>query len=119
MNTRTACVASALAILCAALPISVYANDDLLRAAARGNLNQVRRQLDEGADIDYRDEVGQTALALAAQNGHVPVVQELINRGAAINVLRTDGRTPLHMAAGSGHTEIVRALIAARAASVW
>ena len=54
-------------------------------ATNAGDLNRVCALLDEGADIDARDEHGQTALMNAAYRGDAELVQLLIGRGASLN----------------------------------
>ena len=78
------------------------ASDDLLNAAYYGDLPKVRTLLARGADIDFSDGTGHTALTYATQQGQESVVKELLRRGAAVNVLRVDGQTPLHFAAAGG-----------------
>lgn len=56
--------------------------------------------IDRGANLDARDEKGETPLHLAASVGADPeVLLHLITRGADINAVGDDGRTPLHIAA--------------------
>lgn len=54
----------------------------LHRAAAAGDVTRVVSLLDQGADIDARDEQGQTPLDWAASAGRVRVFKILIERGA-------------------------------------
>ncbi len=65
-------------------------------------LESVRLLLDAGADIDARDQLGETALAIACQDVLGPdhqVVSLLIERGADVNAAGSKGRTPLMYAA--------------------
>ncbi len=54
-------------------------------AAARGDIGEVRKLIQDGADINrhgddqYRDK---TALVFAAENGHADIVELLLNQGA-------------------------------------
>jgi ankyrin repeat protein len=64
----------------------------LVEAAKRGDLPEVRRLLQEGADVNQRGQYGVTALSEAAYKGHLPVVQELLTvPGIDINVRDDDG----------------------------
>jgi len=74
-------------------------------------LGPLRRILDEGAEIDVENEVGQTPMLLAALGGHEAVVQLLIDNGAEINVHDYDGHAPLLYAALSGDEPVVNLLI--------
>ena len=95
---------------------------DLRRAAARGDLDTVRRILKTPADINARDKNGFTPLMLAAQYGHTEVVQALIDGGALVNLkadsVEGDHWTALMLAVSSlynGNADIVRILIKAGA----
>ncbi len=94
---------------------AAHASDDLLNAAYYGDLPKIQILLARGADIDFSDGTGHTALTYAAQQGQEGAVKELLRRGAAVNVLRVDGQAPLHFAAASGELPIVDALVAAHA----
>jgi len=85
----------------------------LTGAAARGDINEVNRLLDEGADLNEKDGNGFTAIALAAMNGKSNMVKLLADRGADVNIKELGGGwTPLHLAvARTADIETVRALI--------
>ena len=86
------------------------------RGAARyGDVERLRRLLDDGADVNARDRYHQTALMLAAQGGHASVVRLLIERGADLDVAAKFSLTALMLAVIGGHTEAVRLLVAAGA----
>lgn len=55
---------------------------DLRRAADRGQLDLVRKRVDEGLDVSAPDSRGRKPLYLAAFQGHVAVVRLLLDRGA-------------------------------------
>jgi len=81
-------------------------------AARNGNLNRVRALLNSGANINTRDNVGQTALIHAATPGHLEVVRLLLNRGANINTRDDEeGGTALIYAASSGQLPLVKLLL--------
>jgi ankyrin repeat protein len=67
------------------LPASIAREDAdvLVRAAGRGEVNQVRLMLDLGIRPDGRDEAGATALHQAAWRGQVDVVRLLLDHGAS------------------------------------
>jgi ankyrin repeat protein len=72
----------------------------------------VRRLLDQGADANARDELGQTPLHHAACNDHRDVAELLIRRGAVVTARDNVGRTPLYISAICGHLELNQLLIA-------
>lgn len=87
-------------------------------ACMSGNLNQVRRLLDQGHAVNIRDNAGWMPLHEAANYGHSDIVKLLIERGASINDKggkMCDGVTALHDACGNGNLEVVEALLDAGA----
>lgn len=94
-----------------------------LHSAARMGFPEiVERLLQAGAEIDARDQIGNTALCEAAGAGHTNIVSMLIEAGARVDergaywcdgVIRvlTPGCTPLIVAAMSGHTEVIKLLL--------
>jgi hypothetical protein len=83
---------------------------EVLECARYGELDDLRALLDAGADVNYRDAGGNTALHRAAGNGHADIISLLIERGAAF-VANSNGNTPLHWAALNGHAAAVSALL--------
>jgi ankyrin repeat protein len=81
------------------------------------NLNLVNDLIALGANLDWQDEFGWTALFKAVRFGESGIVQMLIGAGADVNVQNDNGHTPLHVAAfiHMGKTEIARMLIDAGA----
>ena len=69
----------------------------LFLAAGEGRLDVVRYLLDEGADVNAREGLGNTALAEATYYGHIAVIKELLFRGADINAIG-EGGTALDIA---------------------
>jgi ankyrin repeat protein len=54
----------------------------LIVAAFEGNKEVIEQLLAKGADIDAKDNEGNTALSLASARGHTAVVELLKARGA-------------------------------------
>lgn len=86
-------------------------NEDLVEAACRGGLKDVRSLLDAGADINHRDRYGRTALIRASREGYGEIVDLLLQKGAQVNLADAYGDTPLTEAAISGWYEIVETLL--------
>src|SRR5713101_9572583 len=63
----------------------------LFIAAGEGRSDVVRYLLAEGADVNAREQFGDTALTEAAYYGHVALVKELLAHGADINAVGNDG----------------------------
>ena len=58
----------------------------LMRAAVKGQVNEVRALLQKGAEVDAKHPFGFTALMIAAHEGKAEVVKVLLNAGANPNV---------------------------------
>ena len=59
--------------------------DDITLAAKIGKQNRVQELINEGVDIDKRDNHGYTALMISAFNGTTETVKKLIEAGADVN----------------------------------
>ncbi|MBA3019097.1 MAG: ankyrin repeat domain-containing protein [Proteobacteria bacterium] len=84
----------------------------LMKAAKTGDVKAVNALLEQGADIDERNEGG-TALIWAAHYGSTSIVKLLLDKGADVNA--TDyycGWTALYSAVWGGHADIVQILLA-------
>ena len=89
-------------------------------AAKIGDINTVRRCLDEGADVNMAGPKGHTPLFVAADYDKPDIVRLLLDSGAIHGKRTNHGHTPLHVAARNGSVRIVEMLIAAGAAvDVW
>jgi hypothetical protein len=85
-------------------------------AAFRGDVETVRKLLDQGANVNEDNHWAcsswaGTALHCAAVQGNVEVAQLLIERGANVNAITSYGYTPLMMAAWFGHAKMVQLLL--------
>jgi len=68
-------------------------------AIHRGNVQEVRRLLEAGADADFQHLHSLwRPIYWAAMSGNVEIVRLLIDSGARVNVLDAGGSSPLHMA---------------------
>ena len=86
----------------------------LMRATANENPEAIRALLDAGADVNARDDGGETALMKAASD-NVEAVRALLAAGADVSARSKDGETALMKAASGGDAESVRALLSAGA----
>ncbi len=87
-------------------------NKQLLKAAETGNAQAVEEALAQGADVNYTDNTGKTALMNACAKGHRKIARILIKHGADVNHAdRYCCMTALQDAAWNGYGKIVRLLI--------
>jgi ankyrin repeat protein len=88
------------------------ANERLLKAAESGDPVGVSSALQEGADVNAKDQYNNTALNSAALFGHGEVVKTLLEAGADIeNRGSGGGLTPLANAASRRHFAIAQTLL--------
>lgn len=85
-------------------------NASLLRAAASGDTETVKRMLDGGAQIGVKDRFGDSALHLAIKQKHPDTAAVLISRGANVNQPNTLGDTPLHVSVYTKQQELAAQL---------
>ena len=83
----------------------------LLEASEKGNINDVTLLLEVCADIEIKNEMGNTPLILASRSDHEEIVEFLIEKGANVNAKNRCGSTPLGGASVYGNTDIVQILI--------
>ena len=93
------------------LAVSAYAANDSLLFKARDKA-EIEALLAKGADINARNNEGDTMLLLAASSGKKDIVEWLLAKGADVNAKGMDEETPLHRAAYSGEKDIAELLLA-------
>ena len=82
-------------------------------AAYVGDLTRVKRFVEQGTDVNTKDnELKWTPLHWAVFAGYQNVVEFLLAKGANINAKDEFSGTPLHHAAGAGAKELVKLLLA-------
>lgn len=87
-------------------------NNNLFIAAKSGNLNEITRLLNSGANVNSISDQGLTPLHAAAQNGSREVVELLLAKGANVNAKSKYGGTPLLGAVSMNRTDVVALLVA-------
>jgi ankyrin repeat protein len=94
-------------------PLSYGQNEmRLWHAAASGDLEEVKSQIQHGSDVNLKGPGGFNALNAAARNGHLEVVQYLVEHGA--NIDQSDNhlhKTALLAASFQRHFDIVKYLV--------
>ncbi|RWS03465.1 protein phosphatase 1 regulatory subunit 16A-like protein [Dinothrombium tinctorium] len=87
----------------------------LLEAAARNDVEEVRRLLMLGVSPDSTNEDGLTALHQCCIDDSEEMMKLLIDFGANVNAKDSEQWTPLHAAATCGHLHLVKYLISKEA----
>jgi hypothetical protein len=87
-------------------------NEELLVAARKSNVEQVKALLAKGADVDAKSPYGATPLFFACDRGNDQIVKILLDAGANPNVQDTFYEaTPLGWASGKKNPEVIRLLL--------
>ncbi|NWV86536.1 MYPT1 phosphatase, partial [Dasyornis broadbenti] len=81
------------------------------KTKVNGDTEEVLRLLERGADINYANVDGLTALHQACIDDNVDMVKFLVENGANINQPDNEGWIPLHAAASCGYLDIAEYLI--------
>ncbi|XP_030631508.1 protein phosphatase 1 regulatory subunit 16A [Chanos chanos] len=86
--------------------------DECRGAKERNMLEDIRKLVETGANLNSRDDHGATLLHIAAANGYVSVGEYLLERRVSVEEKDNDGWTPLHAAACWGQLQMVELLVA-------
>ena len=86
-------------------------DDRLNPSRQNGDIAAVQRALGQGANIEAKGPLGDTALIVAASYDKVDVVGLLLQRGAKIEARGDSSFTALIDAASSGNADVVKLLL--------
>lgn len=87
-------------------------NEKLQNAAHRGHLEDIKKLVEQGAEIDNtHNAILWTPLHRAAQRGYYELVNYLIEKGANVNAKSNKNETPLHLAAQMDVMESIVSLV--------
>ena len=85
---------------------------EFLAACRQGDTAEARDCLGRGANPNYKDDTGSTALIEAAREGHLGIAELLLEHKAEVNVQEDIGQyTAIMAAADFGNKDIVQLLI--------
>ena len=106
------------AAVVAAAPLAYGADDGELSLNARflvyarnADAAGIERALRDGAAVNSRNRLGESALIIVLKKDRVDLATVLLTAGADVNQPAVNGITPLMAAAYGGHTEFVRVLL--------
>jgi hypothetical protein len=86
-------------------------SDDAFAAVRRGDAYRLKALLDDGVDVNVKDEQGFTLLMRATQEGATDAVKELLLHNADPEMKSDAGLTALMLAATNGNVEIAKLLM--------
>ncbi|XP_010717120.1 ankyrin repeat and KH domain-containing protein 1-like [Meleagris gallopavo] len=87
-------------------------NRSLAEACSDGDVNAVRKLLDEGRSVNEHTEEGESLLCLACSAGYYELAQVLLAMHANVEDRGNKGDiTPLMAAASGGYVDIVKLLL--------
>ena len=84
---------------------------NLYRAIQVGDLDQIKRHLYWGTDINTPDPDGEMPLHVAAARNRVVIARQLLDHGADIDAVNGAGETPLYVALKYGKTQVAELLV--------
>jgi len=84
----------------------------LFAACVQGDFDHAKLLVEQGVDVNVRDDDGITALILACTFGHDQIAKMLIERGADVNAFDDASGSALITAALFARLDIVRLLLA-------
>lgn len=90
-------------------------NEQFLKAARRGNFEEMKKLLSKGADVNAHGRYGETALFFTTVRGDANAVHFLISKGANVNAKNDLKETALLMATQNKNIEIVKILLSHKA----
>ena len=82
-------------------------NEAYFKAVSNGHFEQVTYYIDNGVNVDIKDNRGETALHKAMKNGYREIVKLLIKKGANLR----DSKNLILLAAEKGYLDIVISLL--------
>lgn len=88
-----------------------FDDDFYVQDAENGDIDAVKQFINNGINIDVRNQLSHTALMRAAYGGHPEVVKFLIENGADVNLSTWEGHTSLYFAVIENRVEIAELLI--------
>jgi ankyrin repeat protein len=83
----------------------------LFDSCINGDLNEFRRLIANGANVNEQHESGLYPLHIAVCNSRLEIIRELISCSADVNVRTFDNHTPVALALWNGQYKIIKELI--------
>jgi len=84
---------------------------DIFQSAAQNNTAEIKRYINQGQNLEVKNNKGETPLMAATYQNALSVVELLIHAGANVNAQDKILNSPFLYAGASGYTEIVKLCI--------
>jgi ankyrin repeat protein len=84
--------------------------NNIIELIRKGDIEGLRKAIEEGADINIQDEYGSTILMIVSYYNRVEIVKLLIEKKAKLDIQDKYGKTALDYAKEKGNQEMVELL---------
>ena len=85
--------------------------DELIDACKNGNLKMVELLISQGAEINFRNQEGETPLGQACWNNRLSIIELLISKGIDLDAECSKSFTPIEIALWRSNWDLVKFLI--------
>ncbi len=86
-------------------------SEDLMKAVNKGYIKDAKSAIAAGADVNFKNKRGETALYRASGDGRADIVALLIKSGADVNTKTNSNNTALMSAVQNRRVNVVQLLI--------
>lgn len=89
----------------------IFQNINIHQMAAKGELNMLKQETENGADLNKVDEYGLSPLLWACANGQLITVKYMLEKMVDLNIVGPQAENALLFASCYGYTDIVKLLL--------
>lgn len=86
-------------------------DDDFLELCKSGDVDQIKKAINNGANVNAQNDYGNTTLIRATKKGYPEVVKILLQHGSDVKYRNIYGTTALMWSARKGYPEITKVLL--------